>query len=245
MHRKVLLLATLIVLVLGIGCSSGSSPVVPGKDVQTNMADFFNSYDLSSPVVGEYTLTDYSGNIIAAGKIAKDENGEQYLTETRGLDGNGIPVDMTPLELLKVFVSYNNPAGTIQTGPNAGLPYYYLHQTVDYNINILSLVTYQIGVNNPPFSFSGPAAMTAEMHYAAFGINSEVIAGPLMPGAPIFNWTGVISPGYQFVNDTYYIPSGTIAGLDVTTVHIEAPIFLGIFDWVYFDGVAGIWDPIE
>ncbi|MFH1675995.1 MAG: hypothetical protein ABIC40_03135, partial [bacterium] len=102
-----------------------------------------------------------------------------------------------------------------------------------YDINLLSMVSYNI--NN--------AQLTAEMRYAAFDGNGQIYAGDLLPGLPIYNWSGTINPGYQKLNDTFQIVSGTIPGLDVTTVKIHSLIFFGIFDIIFFDGVAGIWDP--
>ena len=204
------------------------------------MIEYFNSFDLSSPVIAEVTYSDLEGNVLATGTLGRTDSGDLYVIESRGTQ---VDLDVTPLAFINVFITYNNPAGTIPSGPNAGLPYYYVGQTVDYNINILSVLWSQIGDPSDPFGYSGPAALQAEMHYAAFDANGKVVAGALMPGAPIYNWTGVISPGYQMLNDTYYIPGGTTAGLNVTTARVTAPIFLGLIDVIFFDGVAGVWDP--
>ena len=239
MLKKVLVFAAIAVLLFSVSC--GSNPTTPDKGNQS-MESYLNSFDLNGPVVGEFTYTDFDGNVLAAGKLGRNDDGSAYLIESRGADCD---LDVTCLNFIICLVTYNNPAGTIPTGPNAGLPYYYVGQTVDYNINVLSLFWNQIGVPNPPFGYTGPAELQAEMHYAAFDGFGKVIAGGLMPGAPIYNWSGVISPGYQMMNDTYYIPGGTIAGLDVTTVRITAPVFFGCIDIIFFDGVAGIWDPVD
>jgi len=235
MLRKVLALAAVAVFLIGVGCSNGSNPVAPDKSNQS-LEQFFNSFDLSSPIVGEYTYTDLQGNVLSHGTLGRNDDGF-YVIENRGAQ---VDINLTPLGLINCWVTYNNPAGTILTGPNAGLPYYYIGQTIDYDINILSLLWFNIG---GPGGLGSVAEVTAEMHYASWGQYGEIVPGGLLPGDPIFNWSGVISPGYQVLNDTYYIPPGTIPGLDVTTVRISAPVYFGLFDIVFFDGVAGIWDP--
>ncbi len=241
MLKKILALAAAMVFLIGVGCSSGNGPVFPGKDTQSSPEEFFNSFDLSNPVIAEYTYTDFEGNLIASGSIGRADDGSLYIVDARGAQ---VDVDVTALKLLNILVTYNNPAGTIQTGPNAGLPYYYIGQTVDYDINILSSFWTAIGApNGNPFGFSGPAELTAEMRYASINGNGQVVPGGLLPGDAIFTWYGVINPGYQKLNDTFKIMPGTIPGLDVTTVRVTAPVFFGIFDIVFFDGIAGIWDP--
>ena len=239
MLRKVLAFAAIAVFLIGVGCSNGTDPVTPDKGAQTP-EEFFSQYDLSNPVVAEFTYTDYDGNLIASGLMGRNDDG-LYLIEYRGAQTD---IDLTALGALLILVTYNNPAGTIPTGPNAGLPYYYIGQTIDYDINILNLFWHSIGQpSGDPFGYSGPAELTAEMHYASFGAEGQVIPGPLLPGDPIFFWTGVVNPGYQKINDLFTIVPGTSPGLDVTTARLTAPIFFGIFDIVFFDGVAGIFDP--
>lgn len=239
MLRKVLAFAAVAVFLIGVGCSNGTGPVTPDKTVQTP-EEYFNSFDLSNPVVAEFTYTDYDGNLIATGLLGRNDDG-LYLIESRGAQ---VDVDLTPLGAVLILVTYNNPAGTIPTGPNAGLPYYYIGQTIDYDINILSMFWHNIGdPNSGPFGYSGPAELTCEMRYAAFSGDGQIIPGALLPGSPIFYWTGIINPGYQVINDTYYIPPGTTPGLDVTTARLTAPIFFGIIDIIFFDGIAGIFDP--
>ena len=204
------------------------------------MVGYFNSFDLSNPAVAEYSLKDYDGNVLSTGTLGRDGD-KLYVIDSRG---GQIDIDLSPLGFILAFVTYNNPAGTIETGPNAGLPYYYLGQTVDYDINLLSLLSWTIGDNGNPFGWFGDPTVTAEMHYAAFDPSTgKVIPGDLMCGSPIFDWQGAIAPGYTKLNDTFYIEGCNHAGLDVTTVRIVAPIFFGIFDIIFFDGIAGIWDP--
>ena len=237
MLKKVLALAAVAVFMIGVGCSNGTNPTAPSNTGQT-LEGYFNSFDLSSDVVGEYTYKSFDGTVLGYGTMGRADDGSVYTIEDRGVQ---VDLDMTPLELLNIFITYSNPAGTIQSGPNAGLPYYYVGQTVEYDINILSTFNEQIGGS----TYAGPAVLTAEMHYASFDTNGYIVPGALMPGDPIFTWTGVISPGYQKISDTYYIPSGTLAGLDVTTARVTAPVLLGLIDVIFFDGVAGIWDPID
>jgi hypothetical protein len=239
--KKLLVITALIALFLGIGCSS--NPTVPNEGAK-DLNTFFNSFDLSNPAVGQFTYTDYDGNVLATGTLGRSDDDSFYVIENRGVQADWfVDPDFTPLGLLICYVTYNNPAGTIPSGPNAGLPYYYIHQTVDYDINILSLFNQQIGVLNPPFGYSGPAELDATMHYAAFDSDGKVIAGGIMPGVPLYEWSGIISPGYQVLNDTYYIPTGTSPGLNVTKCRVTAPVFFGLIEVIFYDGVAGIWDP--
>ena len=238
MLRKVLALIAASILLIGIGCSSGTNPITPDKGTE-NLEDFFNSFDLSNPVVAEYTYRDLEGNVLASGKLGRNDDGSIYVIESRGAQED---IDVTALGLVVAMVTYNNPQGTIGgTGPNAGLPYYYIGQTMDYDINILSFFNQNIGGTNG-FG-SGPAVVTAEMHYASWDIDGNIVVGGLLPGDPVFTWSGIIVPGYQVINDLFTIVPGTLPGLDVTTVKITAPVFFGIFDVIFFDGVAGIWDP--
>ena len=230
MIKKALVFAAAAVFLLGIGCSSTSSPVSPDKDSQVSMEDYFNSFDLSSPIVGEFTCTDFEGNVIASGQLGRDGD-EIYV-----VNGRDAQFDIYILGFVNAQVTYNNPRGTIPSGPNAGLPYYWVGDTVDYDINITSLACWNIGA-------IFPAEVTAEMHYASWDINGDIVVGGLLPGDPVFTWNGVIPPGFTTLNDTFDIVSGTIPGLDVTTVKIHVPIFCGCLDIIWFDGVAGIWDP--
>jgi len=231
MIRKVLILSVMAVL-FAAGCSS--TPVTPDKQA---MNEYFNSFDLSNPVVGEYTYTDLAGNVIASGTLGRNDGG-LFVIESRGAQTD---IDVTPLGLVNIFITYNNPAGTIPSGPNAGLPYYYLGQTVDYDINIVSFFWQSIG------GFggygAGPAELTAEMHEAYIDANGQILPGPLMIGSPTFYWTGIVTTGYMMLNDTYTIVPGNTPGLNVTTARLSAPILFGLFDVVFFDGTAGIWDP--
>jgi len=239
MIKKLMALAAVAMLMIGLGCSNGSTPIIPDKGSQATPEQFFNQFDLSNPVVASYAYKDTQGNVLASGKLGRNDGG-LYVIESRGAQ---IDLDFTPLHLLDVWVTYNNPAGTILTGPNAGLPYYYIGQTIDYDIGILSMLNSQIGGYNPPFGYAGPAQLEAVMCYADYNSDGEIITGAPLPGDPEFDWQGIISPGYQSLNDTFTIVAGTTPGLDVTTCHIEAPILFGIFDIIFFDGIAGIWDP--
>lgn len=246
MLRKLLAFAAIAVFVLGVGCSGGSSPTMPDKGSQT-IEDYFNSLDpITSEAVAEATYTDLDGNVICSALIGRDDNGDLYVMETRSAqDCEDCVVDWTCMCLMHVWVIYKNPAGTIMTGPYAGLPYYYIGQTVDYDVCILSLYWGNIGGWDPPFGWAGPANFWAEMHYASIDAMGRVIAGGLMPGAPTWHWTGIITPGYQCFADPdgYYIPGGTIPGLNVTTVKVMAPVLMGNVCILFFDCVAGIWDP--
>jgi hypothetical protein len=234
MLRKVLALAAAALLLVGIGCSNSSSPITPDKGNQS-MVDYFNSFDLSDQAVAKYSLTDYDGNLLAAGTLGRNDDG-LYVIENRGADAT---INLSPLGLVDVMVTYNNPAGTIPSGVNAGLPFYYIGQTVDYDCNIISLFWRNLG------SANNPATVRAEMHYATFNANGGVVAGALLPGAPIYQWSGIISPGYMTLNDTFQIVAGTNPGLDVTTCQVRAPMFFGLFDVIFYDGISGVWDPAE
>jgi len=238
MLRKVLALLAASILLFGIGCSSGTNPITPDKDTNT-LEEYFNSFDLSSLAVAEFTYTDLEGNVLASGELGRNDDGSLYIIESRGAQ---IDIDATALGLVSAMVTYNNPQGTIGgSGPNAGLPYYYIGQTIDYDINIISFFNQNIG--GPGGFGSGLAEVTAEMHYASWDINGNIVVGGLLPGDPVFTWNGIIVPGYQVINDLFTIVPGTQPGLDVTTVKVSAPVFFGIFDVIFFDGVAGIWDP--
>jgi hypothetical protein len=236
MLKKLLVLAAFALLVIGMGCS-GSGPTVPSKTSQTP-DEYFNQFNLSSPVVGEYNYYDNNGKLLGTGLVGRNDKG-LYVIESRGADAL-FTIDFTGLGIANAMVTYNNPAGTIGSGPNAGLPFYYLNQTVDYDIDIIALM--KLGGNNP-LGFSGPATVTAEMHYASFDVNGNIVKGGLLPGAPVYTWSGILPAGLTNLNDQFTIVPGTSAGLDVTTVQVKAPFFLGWFDLVFFDGIAGIWDP--
>jgi hypothetical protein len=234
MLKKVLALVAAMMLLVAFGCSSTTSPVVPDKDGMNTPEEYFNQFDLSNPVVGEFTYSDLEGNVLSYGQLGRNDDNSFYIIDQRGAQ---IDFDVTPLGLVLAFVTYNNPAGTIPTGPNAGLPYYYLGQTVDYDINLVSLFYQAIG------SDAYPAEVKAEMHFASWDTNGEIVVGGLMVGDPTYTWYGIITPGYNVLNDTYYIAPGNTPGLNVTTVKISAPVFFGMIDVIFFDGVAGIWDP--
>jgi len=241
MYKLGLALAVFALLLVGIGCSGGAAPTVPDKSTQS-METFFNSFDLSNKAVATFTLTDTDGNLTASGTMGRDKDGSLYLLESRGAQ---CEIDLCCLRLVNCWIVYCNPAGTMTTGENAGLPYYYLGQCVEYDIDVLSMMGKPIGGYNPPFGYWGDAELTAEMRYAEWGPMGQVIPGDPLPGDYQYKWSGIINPGYMTppLHDTFCIDPSTECGLDVTTVHVTAPIFFGIFDICFFDGVAGIWDP--
>jgi len=243
MIRKAIAVAATLVFVLGLSCSGSNGPVAPGKDIQSDIDAFFSQYPAGGMVIGEFTARDFNGNVISTGKIAKDAEGNPYVLESRGLEG--IPVDFTGLHLIFAFVTYLDPRGTIETGPYSGYPYYYIGDCFDYEIHLLSFADFLIGGVGDGPGYSGPAELQAEMHYAAITPDGIIVAGAIIPPAAnsTFNWEGVIGTGYMTITDEFCIPAGTTPGLDVTTVRITAPVFFGEFDYIYFDNVAGIWDP--
>jgi hypothetical protein len=243
MYKFGIALAVIALLFIGIGCSGASSPTTPDKSNQS-MENFFNSFDLSGKAVATYSYTDSDGKLVTSGTLGRDKDGSLYSIESRGAQ---FDVPLAFLHLVNCWIVYNNPAGTMPSGPNAGLPYYYLGQTVDYDIDVLSMMSKPIGGFHPPFGYWGNATLTAEMHYAEWdpADMGAIIVGDPLPGAYQFVWEGIINPGYMMppLNDTFHIENNTLPGLDVTTCRITAPIFFGIFDIIFFDGVAGIWDP--
>jgi hypothetical protein len=234
MFKNIEALAAITLFLFGIGCS-GSTPVVPDKGSQGSPEEYFNQFDLSSPVVAEYTYTDDAGTVLASGKLGRNDDG-LYVIENRG---GQFDLDFSPLNLVNCWVIYNNPRGTIDSGPNAGLPYYYLGDTVDYSILMLNRTHNTIGGTN------WPAQVTAEMRYAEFDEYGVIEEGDLLPGEPTYVWSGQIGSGYSSLNDLFTIVPGTQAGLDVTCVEVEAPIFFGMLNIIFFDDIAGVWDPVE
>lgn len=229
--KKYFVLAAIAFLLLGLGCSNATSPLVPDKGADVNT--FFSQFDLSSPVVGEFVYSDYDGNVIATGQVGKNADGFYVINER---DAQKV-LDLRPLGLVDISITYNNPAGTIDSGPNAGLPYYYVGQTVDYDINVTNMAGYTIG------DAGCSCGLTAEMRYATWDSNGDPVPGNLMPGSPIYSYTGLIYVGVNVFNDLYYIPGGTTPGLNVTTVRLDWDTCNGLFTLLYFDDVAGVWDP--
>ena len=233
--RSLMAIFAVMVVLFTMGCTNGTDPVTP-RDTQTP-DEYFNSFDLSNPAVAEFTYYDTQGNVLASGLLGRNDDG-MYLIESRGAQ---IEINLVPLGIVNCYVTYNNPHGTIGGGPNTGLPYYLIGQTVDYDVDIVSYYFKNIGGTT---GGDGLALVTAEMHYASWDTNGLLVVGGMLPGLPVYTWSGIIVPGYQVLNDTFLIVAGTNPGLDVTTVRVEAPIFFGLYDVIYFDGVAGIWDPI-
>jgi len=231
MIRNLLALAVVVFMVIGLGCSSASNPTAPGKDLTVDQ--YFNQFDLSSPVVGQYMLADKDGNVISSGLLGKDDNGF-YVIDDRNSQVN---VHMEGLGIVDIKITYNNPAGTIPDGPNAGLPYYYLGQTIDYDINVTVNDDQAIGDDDCG------ADLTVEMRYATWDTNGKPVPGDLLPGSPSYYYNGVFYPGLNVLNDTYYIPGGTIPGLDVTTAKLIWDLCDCELTIWYFNDVAGVWDP--
>jgi len=231
MIRNILALAVVVLMVIGLGCSSASNPTTPGKDLTVDQ--YFNQFDLSSPVVGQFMLADKEGNVMSSGMLGRNDDG-LYVIDGRNAD---FIINMIPLELIDIDITYNNPAGTIPSGPNAGLPYYYLGQTIDYDILVTNKDTEPIGYDDCG------ADLTVEMRYATWDTNGKPVPGALLPGSPIFTYNGVFYVGPNELNDTYYIPGNTTPGLDVTTAKLVWDMCDCDLTMWFFDDVAGVWDP--
>jgi hypothetical protein len=232
MIKNVLFLSAIVIMGLALGCSS-STPTVPDKISNVTPEEYFNQLDLSSRLVARYTLKDNNGDVIQSGKLGRNDNGELYVLENRGAQYD---IDFSGAGIVDVGVRYNNPSGTIESGENIGLPYYYLGEDVDYNIDIAALRQIGNGAYNT-------ANITAEMHYATFDADGDIIEGALLPGSPTWTWNGIIPKGFSTYNDTFEIDPGTETGLDITTVEVDAVIFFGLLEIIYYDGIAGVWDP--
>jgi hypothetical protein len=235
MLRKVLAFAVAAVLVIGLGCSSGSNPTVPAKSNQQSMQDFFNSFPLNSEVVAKFTYTDLDGNLLATGTLGRNDDG-LYIIESRGAQQD---IDLTPLGLVDALVTYDNPAGTIPSGPNAGLPFYYIGNTMNYSIHLFNYLWRQIG------GYGYNAIVEAVQCSASWDGDGNIVIGDPLPGESTYVWTGILPVGYTLLQDSYYIPPGAPPGLDVTTVKVHAPVLFGMYDIIFFDGIAGVWDPPE
>lgn len=201
------------------------------------MYDFFNSFDINGDVVAKFTYTDLDGNLMATGTLGRNDDG-LYIIESRGAQ---IDIDLIPLGLVDCMVTYDDPAGTIPSGPNAGLPFYYLGQTMHYTINIFNYLYTSIGGGG----YGSHADVTAIQCEADWDDDGNIVVGDPLPGESTFDWEGVLSVGATALHDGYYIDPGCPPGLDVTTVRISAPVFFGIYDIIFFDGIAGNWDPPE
>ena len=238
MFKKALILAAVALLFVGAGCAGGSTPTTPDKGM--SMADYFGSLPTPSPACAKFTYTANNGKVLLSGTLGKHPDGSLYVMESRGAQED---IPFMPLGAILCIVTYNNPAGTIPSGPFSGYPFYYIGQTVDYDINILSLLDLT-GTGIGPYQFTGPPHIHAEQHYAHIDpLTTEIIADGPLPGAYAFDIDQAIGYGYQVINDTYFIPAGTNPGLDVTTVRVTCPLGFGLFDLVFFDDIAGIWDP--
>jgi hypothetical protein len=230
MIRNFMALAVLVLMIVGLGCSA-SNPTTPGRDMTVDQ--YFNQFDLSSPVAGQFMLSDNDGNVISTGLLGKNENGFYILNDR----SSQVDVHLEPLGIVDISITYNNPAGTIPDGPNAGLPYYYVGQTIDYDINVDNMDIEPIG-----FDDCG-ADLTVEMRYASWDGDGNCVPGDLLPGDPVYTYNGVFDVGLTVLNDTYYIPGGTTPGLDCTTAKLIWDMCdCALVVW-YFDDCAGVWDP--
>ena len=238
MFKKVLVFAAVAVFLIGVGCSNGTNPVTPDKT--TSIEDYFNSFDLSNPAIGECTYYSTDGQVLSTAVIGRNDDNSLYIIESRGAQQ---VIDLTPMNFLTMWVTYQNPRGTIQTGPNMGLPWYYIGDTFTYDVHCWSWLFFPIGGINPPYGGFGPAHIRSEMHYSYFDTDGRIQAGPAMLGQFWHDWYGEISMGYNTYNDDYYIPGGSTPGLNVTTCFVHVFVSFGFVEYIFFDGVAGIWDP--
>jgi len=216
------------VLMLGVGCSSGTIPTLPTNEIGNQQLGVA-AYDFTNMPVGEVKLTDFSGNVLAWGLLGRNEDGSLYVIKSRGAQ-----IDMTPAVLGSVDckVSYQNPVGTAGNG----LPYFYKGTTMYYDLNITSVFPIEIG------SGSSPAKVQAE-HRRAYLYPDKIIIGELMKGEAVFIWEGSIPPGYKKLTDDYYIDPTNISGNFVTTCKITAPVMFGLLEVVFFEAACGVFDP--
>lgn len=231
MIRRLLAMGAIAVLVVGLGCSSGSGPILPDKGSSTTPEESLGSIDLTGVAIAEFTFSDLQGTVVTSGLLGRYEDGRLYVMEERGTQSD---VDLAPLKLVNVFVTYKNPVGTAGNG----LPYYYRGNTMLYEVTIMSLDSSDIGTPQ------NPARMTAEMHRAYVNTwTGQVIVGPLMLGDATFVWEGVVPSGYTDIMDTYYIDPANPSGNFVTTVRLELPLPYGTLDVLFYDAIAGVFDP--
>ena len=226
--RNLILVSALAFVMLALGCAGGSTPTMP-KDTETSPEPSLGVIDLTNVTVAEYFLKDFDGKIIGYGKLARAEDGTVYQVDSRGAD---ITIDLTALGLINCGVTYNNPAGTAGNG----LPYFYKGTTMYYDINIQSFFQDNLGTT------WSPATVYTEMR-RAYIYGNNIVLGELMLGEPTFTWNGIIPSGLSMVEDEFYIlpyqPSGNFA----TTVRVSSPVFFGLIEVIWFDGICGVFDP--
>jgi len=224
--KKLILFALIFALMVGIGCSSTQGPTVPDKDIDIAA---LGQIDLNNIPVCEYIMKDHDGAVIGYGKLGRAEDGSLYVIESRGAQ---MELDLTVLGLVNCGVSYNNPRGTAGNG----LPYFWKGDTMEYDINIQSFFWTDIGTN------WAKANIHTEMR-RAYIYGSYIVLGELMLGDSTYDWHGIVPPGISMVEDSFYIlptqPSGNFA----TTVKLTSPIFFGLIEVIWFDGICGVFDP--
>lgn len=220
MKKFILLLVVIGAFVMGLACSGGSDPVTPVGDTA--------EYIIPEGVVAQYTYTNDEGVVTASGTLGRNDEGDLYIIESRGAQ---IDIDLTPLGLVNASVQYNNPAGTY-----GGWPYFLKGTTMEYTINLVNYLPFDIG------GWAGPANVHTEMRRAWF-YGGGVVIGGLMYGEPVFDWYGIIPSGLSQIHDDFYITLNQPSGNFVTTVKVSAPVFFGIFDIIFFDGIGGMFDP--
>ena len=143
MLRRLLVLAAVAMLAIGVGCSNGSGPTAPGKTNWTSMVDYLNPLPPVGDACAKFTYTAKDGQVFASGLLGRNKDGSLYIIQSRGAQ-----LDISSLGWISCYVTFNNPSGTIPTGPYSGLPFYYIGQTVNYDINMLSLL--KIDQGTPP-----------------------------------------------------------------------------------------------
>lgn len=218
--RRLFLLTLAVLLVFALGCSGGNG-LTP--DDRVSMEDFFAGLTVDDSIAGYYSITDLDGKVISEGTMVRNDDGNLGMGEAR----NGeIVIDLTWLGWVDATATYLNPRGYTPQGWTI----YYIGDTMEYDLCIHNYckVICCAGVQSEQRYFGGPHN------------------GELMPGDAIEVWLDVYLPhGETCLNDTYYIPAGTICGLDMTwaKVWFSFNIWCIQFDIILYDCIAGIWDP--
>ncbi len=218
--KKLLLVILAGILVFALGCSSGNG-LTP--DNRASMEDFFAGFNVDNSVAGYYSVTDLDGNVIAEGTMVRDQGGKLAMGDMREGD---IVIDLTWLGWVDADAEYLNPRGYTAEGYTI----YYIGDTMEYRLCITNYA-----------SFICCANVQSEQRYYLGPHHGE-----LLPGGSIETWYDVPIPvGVTCLNDDYYIPSGTIGGLDMTwcKVWFTFNIWCLHFDIILYDCIAGIWDP--
>ena len=231
MTRRLVVLAAAALFLIGLGCSGGSGPIAPDKESSVSPEESLGAIDLSGMTIGEFSFTDLEGRVLTSGLLGRDEDGGLYVIDSRGAQTG---IDFTVLKLVNAYVTYKNPAGTAGNG----LPYYYRGNTMIYEVSVMSYGFADIG------SPGNLARVVTEMHRAYVNtVTKEIVIGPLMYGDSVYTWEGVIPPGVTKIRDDYYIHPSNPSGNFVTTVEVSLPLLYGTVEILFFDGVAGVFDP--